>query len=333
MRGVAEGRPTGAGAGKILVTGASGQIGTELVAALRQRHGMKSVVSSDLHEPDTGWSESFIFTAVDVLDREALEATVETYRIGVIYHLAALLSATGEKDPVLCQRVNIGGLVNVLEVARAHGLRVFAPSSIAVFGPDCPTIANQDAALHPTTMYGVTKVTGELLASYYHDVYGVDVRGIRYPGLVSWRTEPGGGTTDYAVDIFRAALRHRSYTCFVSAETRLPMMYMDDAIRATLELMDAPAESLSGWRGGYNVAGPSFSAGELAQAIAARVDGFVCDFEPDVRQTYADSWPDSVDDSVARTEWGWSPRFDLRDMVDDMLANLSATEAPDATRP
>jgi len=309
--------------GRILVTGAAGQIGTELVEALRQSGGVESVVASDLRQPTNGIEGSFV--TLDVLDRSALEAVVESHEIAVIYHLAALLSATGEKNPALCERVNIGGLVNVLEVARSHNLRVFSPSSIAVFGPDCPNLAAQDQSLNPLTMYGVTKVTGELLASYYFEVHGVDVRGIRYPGLISWKAAPGGGTTDYAVDIFHAALGLGAYSCFVSAETCLPMMYMEDAIRATLELMDAPIASLSRWRGGYNVAGISFSAGELAEAISQRIEGFVCDFEPDVRQEYADSWPDDVEDSSARAEWGWQPRFDLDQIVDEMLANLRVT--------
>jgi nucleoside-diphosphate-sugar epimerase len=313
----------GQASGRILVTGASGQIGSELVAALRLSNGIDSVLASDIRE--TALLSEGPFVTLDVLDRAALEAVVESHEISVIYHLAAILSAAGEKNPALCQRVNIGGLVNVLEVARSHNLRVFSPSSIAVFGPDCPDLAEQDQPLNPLTMYGVTKVTGELLASYYFEVHGVDVRGVRYPGLISWKAAPGGGTTDYAVDIFHAALELGAYSCFVSADTCLPMMYMDDAIRATLELMDAPVESLSRWRGGYNVAGISFSAGELAAAIAQRIEEFVCDFEPDVRQEYADTWPDAVDDSMARAEWGWQPRFDLDRIVDEMLANLRVT--------
>ena len=312
---------------RILVTGALGQIGTELVLALRARHGRDSVVTSDLRAAPKG-VESGPHRILDVLDRDALDAIVREERIGTIHHLAAILSATGEMNPELCERINLGGLTNVLEVAREHSLRVFSPSSIAVFGPSCPAIAPQGAPLDPTTTYGETKVTGERLAREYWDMHGVDVRGLRYPGLVSWRCEPGGGTTDYAVDIFRAALKDGRYTCFVRSDTCLPMMYMDDAIRATLELMDAPGESLSKARGGYNVAGASFSAGELAEAIARRVPGFQCSFKPDIRQTYADSWPDGVDDTVAREEWGWTPGYDLDAMVDEMIRNLRAADAP-----
>jgi nucleoside-diphosphate-sugar epimerase len=251
-----------------------------------------------------------------------MENLVVDENIGTVYHLAALLSATGEKNPGLCQEVNIGGTVNVLELARVYHLRVFAPSSIAVFGPDCPPLAPQKTPLNPTTMYGITKVAGELMADYYHAVHGVDVRGIRYPGLISWKAPPGGGTTDYAVEIFHDAIETGTYSCFVSAETKLPMMYMEDAIRATLELMDAPADSLGTARSGYNLSGCSFSAGELASAIAARISGFDCTFEPDERQEYADSWPDEVDDSAARQDWAWEARFGLEDLVDEMLTNL-----------
>ena len=244
--------------------------------------------------------------------------------IAVVYHLAAILSATGERLPELAERINVGGMVTVLEAARKHGLRVYAPSSIAVFGPDAPDVAPQVTALNPTTVYGRTKVTGERLALNYWKQYGVDVRGIRYPGLISWKAPAGGGTTDYAVDIFHSALAAGHFDCFVRADTRLPMMYMDDAIRATLELMDAPADSLGDARVGYNIRGASFTAGELADAISARVLGFTCDFVPDVRQEYADSWPDDVDDSVAVAEWGWKAEFGLDAICDAMLRGMKS---------
>lgn len=308
----------------VLVTGALGQIGTELVATLRQLHGSNSVIATDLREIE-GHSviTSGIFAIADVLDKKRLEELIIKHSIDTIYHLAAILSATGEKNPELCERVNLGGLANVLELAREHNLRVFTPSSIAVFGPDCPPVAPQETPLNPTTMYGMTKVAGEVMAKYYWEIHSVDVRGLRYPGLISWRAPPGGGTTDYAVEIFHHAINSNSYTCFVEAKTKLPMMYMDDAIRATLELMDAPIDSLSSARAGYNIAGLSFTAEELSDAIAKRIPNFVCDYEPDIRQKYADSWPDSIDDSFARDDWGWSPKYNLEQLVEEMLKNLS----------
>jgi nucleoside-diphosphate-sugar epimerase len=219
--------------------------------------------------------------------------------------------------------VNIGGLVNVLELAREHGLRVFAPSSIAVFGPDCPNHAPQLTPLNPTTTYGETKVSGEVMARYYWEAHGVDVRGLRYPGLISWKSPAGGGTTDYAVEIFHHAVKTGKYSCFVGPDTRLPMMYIDDAIRATLELMDAPAESISDARGGYNISGCSFSVTELVSEICKVINQFECSYSPDVRQEYADSWPESVDDSEARNDWGWKADFGLEQLVNEMLTNLT----------
>jgi nucleoside-diphosphate-sugar epimerase len=267
--------------------------------------------------------ESGPFRLLSVLDGDGLDSVVREEGVGEIYHLAAILSATGEKKPELCQRVNVGGTITVLEAAKEHGLRVFSPSSIAVFGPDTPRTAPQLTLLNPTTNYGRTKVTGEVMALNYWKQYGVDARGIRYPGLISWKSPAGGGTTDYAVEIFHAALNEGHYDCFVGSDTRLPMMYIDDAIRATMELMDAPAESIGTSRGGYNVSGMSFTAGELADAISERVDGFTCDFKPDERQQYADSWPDDVDDSAAREDWDWKAEYDLGRMVDEMLDRLS----------
>jgi nucleoside-diphosphate-sugar epimerase len=260
-----------------------------------------------------------------VIDADAFDRVVVEEGIGTVYHLAAILSAAGEKKPELCERINVGGTVTVLEAARNHSLRVYAPSSIAVFGPDAPKHAPQECALNPTTMYGQTKVTGERLAMNYWKQYGVDVRGIRYPGLVSYKAPAGGGTTDYAVDIFHHALKNGHYDCFVRGDTRLPMMYMDDAIRATIALMDAPVEAIGTARGGYNLSGCSFTATELAEAVGARVPGFTCDFLPDVRQKYADSWPDSVDDEAAQSDWGWDAEYDLDAMCDAMIAGLQSS--------
>ncbi|RZP09354.1 MAG: NAD-dependent epimerase/dehydratase family protein [Candidatus Poseidoniales archaeon] len=309
---------------RILVTGALGQIGTDLVEALRVRHGADSVIASDVREvPGHPLLESGPFRLLSVLDGDEMDSVVREEEVGEIYHLAAILSAAGEKKPELCQRVNVGGTITVLEVAKEHDLRVFSPSSIAVFGPDTPKTAPQVTPLNPTTNYGRTKVTGEVMALNYWKQYGVDARGIRYPGLISWKSPTGGGTTDYAVEIFHAALNEGHYDCFVGSDTRLPMMYIDDAIRATMELMDAPAESIGTSRGGYNVSGMSFTAGELADAISERLDGFTCDFKPDERQQYADSWPGDIDDSVAREDWDWKAEYDLGRMVDEMLDRLS----------
>ena len=296
---------------RILVTGALGQIGTELVDALRIKHGDNAIIATDLREATN-------CRILDVMDIEALDSLVQTESIGEIYHLAALLSATGEKNPELCWKVNVEGLENVISVAKKYNCRLFAPSSIAVFGPDCPDLAPQVTPLNPSTVYGKTKVVGEQLAM----TSGVDMRGLRYPGLISYKAPAGGGTTDYAVEIFHAALEHGHYTCFVREDTKLPMMYMDDAIRATLEIMEVPREKLGEARGGYNIAGFSFTAGELVRSIQRHLPDFTCDFVPDVRQNYADSWPNDIEDEVAKTEWGWVPEFDLDTSVDAMFAGL-----------
>jgi nucleoside-diphosphate-sugar epimerase len=298
---------------RILVTGALGQIGTELVEALEKKHGQGSVIATDVREGDG-------CQILDVMDAESIHSLVSSEDITEIYHLAALLSATGERNPELCWKINVGGLENVISAAKANGCRVFAPSSIAVFGPDCPSIAPQVTPLNPTTVYGKTKVVSEQLAMSA----GVDMRGLRYPGLVSYKAPAGGGTTDYAVEVFHAALKEGHYTCFVREDTRLPMMYMDDAIRATLELMAAPVEGLGGARGGYNIAGCSFTVSQLVESIQRHLPDFTCAYEPDVRQKYADSWPNDIDDDVARAEWGWNPEFDLDGMVDAMFAGLRA---------
>ena len=308
----------------ILVTGAAGQIGSELTPALRERHGSDNVVATDLRAPAPG--SPLLrgpFDLLDVRDRTRLTEIVTKHRIDTIYHMAAILSATGEASPQLAWDVNINGLVNVLEVARATGVRrVFCPSSIAVFGPETPrNPAPQLTVLHPSTLYGLTKVTGELLGDYYVQRYDLDVRGLRYPGIISSETPPGGGTTDYAVDIFYQALRTARYSCFVRPDTVLPMMYMPDCIRATLALMDADLARLTR-HCDYNVAGLSFSAAEIAAEIAKNIPGFVCDYDPDFRQAIADSWPQSIDDAPARADWDWRPSFDLPSMTADMIRRL-----------
>ena len=310
---------------KVLVTGALGQIGTDLVQALRERHGSDSVIASDIRD-EAGHSsvEGGPFVTLDVLDTDGISRICQKDGVGTIYHLAALLSAVGERDPDLCRRINVGGTISVLEAAKECNLRVYSPSSIAVFGPDSPRHATQDSPLNPTTVYGETKVTGEALAQEYLERFNVDTRGIRYPGLISYKAPAGGGTTDYAVEIFHAALNEGHYQCFVRPDTRLPMLYMDDAINATLSLMDSNEEDLGGSRSGYNIPCLSFSAGELVDAISKRVEGFTCDFVPDVRQEYADSWPDSIDGSLAEEEWGWTPEYDLNSLVDEMLKGISS---------
>jgi nucleoside-diphosphate-sugar epimerase len=263
-----------------------------------------------------------------VLDRPRLDQLIREYRVDTIVHLAAILSATGEKNPQACWNVNVNGLLNVLEAAREHRLnRVLCPSSIAVFGPETPRkYTPQDTVLRPRTMYGVTKVTGELLCDYYYRRFGVDARGLRYPGIISAETLPGGGTTDYAVEIFYAAVENGRYTCFVREDTMLPMMYMPDCLNATVDLLEASREHMH-HHGDYNVAGMSFTAGQLAAEIARRVPGFEVVYAPDSRQAIADSWPASIDDSPARAEWGWKPRYDLPRMVEDMLAKLRERHA------
>jgi len=253
-----------------------------------------------------------------------MDAIIERYDIDTVYHMAAILSATGEEKPSLAWDVNIYGLVNALEIARERQLlRVFCPSSMAVFGPETPhDCAPQTTILQPTTMYGITKVVGELLGEYYIQRFGLDVRGVRYPGIISSETPPGGGTTDYAVNIFYQALQSKRYTCFVRPDTILPMMYMPDCIKATLDLMDADFDSLKG-HCNFNISSISFSAEQLAAEIKKHIPEFVCDYKPDFRQAIADSWPKTIDDAPAREEWGWSPQFDLASMTVDMLEKLA----------
>ena len=309
---------------RILVTGATGQIGSDLVEALRRRHGTDRVVELDLKRPPerNGRMADRRFEALDVRDRDGLERVIEAHEVGAVYHLASLLSASGERQPDRTWDVNMTGLKHVLDLAREHDLQVFWPSSIAVFGPNTPKENTpQQTVLDPDTMYGVTKRSGELLCRYYHRRYGVDVRSLRYPGLISYSTAPGGGTTDYAVEMYVAAAQNEPYTCYIRPETRLPMMYMPDAITAVLDLMAADAEALS-VRTSYNIAAFSFSAEELAAALQQQVPGFEVTYEPDGRQQIADSWPASIDDSAARSDWNWMPDFDLDAMTEDMLAHL-----------
>ena len=310
-------------ASRILVTGSAGQIGAELVPYLRQRFGNDRVVAAIHKAAGAALLRAGPVEVVDVSSADALAKLVKEYAVDTIYHLAALLSATGENNPQLAWQVNMDGLRNVLEVARTNGVpKVFWPSSIGVFGPDAPKkMAPQSAALNPTTMYGVTKVAGELLCNYYFLKYGLDVRCLRYPGLISSEAPPGGGTTDYAVEIFYEALKTGSYNCFLREDTVLPMMYMPDALRATVMLMEAPRTEVR-LHSGYNLSAISFSAGEIAGEIKSRIPGFKVTYKPDSRQRIADSWPQSIDDSVARRDWGWKHEYDLPKMTSDMLSKL-----------
>ncbi len=313
---------------RILITGATGQIGTELTRALRARYGSDQVIASSRQRPpDYDQHHWDPFELVDVTDPDAIGAAIESNRIDTIYHLAAVLSAVGEQDPQAAWNVNMNGLHYVLEAARASGVRqIFWPSSIAAFGPDTPRDNTpQDTIMHPTTMYGVTKVAGELLCDYYVHHYGLDVRGVRYPGVISSDTPPGGGTTDYAVEIFYEAIKHGQYTCFVREDTVLPMIYMPDTIEAALNLMDADLSRLQ-HHNGFNVTAMSFSAGQLAEEIKKHLPQFECRFEPDRRQAIADSWPRDLDDTQARQQWDWRPRYGLAEMTADMLEKLTARQ-------
>lgn len=309
---------------RILVTGALGQIGTELVGALRARYGTENVIASDVRVPPMEHlATAAPFEFVDVNNIDQVMEIVTRYKVDTIYHLAALLSAVAEAKPQVAWELNMGSVFKVLEVARKHGCAVFVPSSIGAFGVNTPKDGTpQDTLQRPSTMYGVTKVAGELLCDYYHLRFGVDTRGVRFPGLISYLAPPGGGTTDYAVDIFWQALRYRHYTCFLRPDTRLDMMYMPDALEAAIKVMEADPQRLR-HRNAFNVTGMNFTPEELAAAIRVHLPDFKIDYEIDpVRQSIADSWPNSLDDSAARAEWDWAPRFDLSTMVDDMLRNL-----------
>jgi nucleoside-diphosphate-sugar epimerase len=308
---------------RILVIGASGQIGVELTLALRKIYGGTNVVASDLREENDLLKGTGPYVSLDVMNKEMLHVQIIRQNITQVYLLAAILSATGEKNPPLAWNLNMQSLLNVLDIAKEEKLdKVYWPSSIAVFGPtspksDCP----QQTIIEPTTVYGISKYAGEFWCNYFHHRYGVDVRSLRYPGLISYKSSPGGGTTDYAVEIFHAALEKKRYTSFLHADTRLPMMYMPDAIRATIELMEAPASKI-GVRTSYNVAGMSFSPAEIAAEIYKHIPGFEMAYAPDYRQQIADSWPQSIDDSSARDHWGWKPEYNLSAMTADMFLNL-----------
>lgn len=308
---------------KILVIGASGQIGVELTLALRKIYGNNNVIASDLREENELLKGGGPYVSIDVMNKEMLHVLVIRQNITQIYLLAAILSATAEKNPNLAWHLNMQSLLNVLDIAREEKIaKVYWPSSIAVFGPtspkkDCP----QQTIIEPATVYGISKYAGEFWCNYYFMKYGVDVRSLRYPGLISYKSAPGGGTTDYAVEIFHEAIEEGHYNCFLAENTYLPMMYMPDAIRATVELMEAPKEKIT-IRTSYNLSGMSFSPGEIAAEIKKQIPGFTIEYNPDYRQTIANSWPQSIDDSVARQDWGWSEDFNLPVMTQDMMLNL-----------
>jgi nucleoside-diphosphate-sugar epimerase len=312
---------------KILIIGACGQVGSELTLALRASYGNDNVWASDVREESPVLKGTGPYLILSATDSEATRAFVEKEGITQVYLLAALMSATGEANPKLCWELNMDGLRQVLNLAvemkeKGKPFKIFWPSSIAVFGNTTPKKnTEQMTVIEPTTMYGITKYAGELLCQYYNRRYGVDVRSIRYPGLISWKTAPGGGTTDYAVDIYIQALKAGKYTCFLSENTPLPMMYMDDAIRATTELMQAPVEKMKTHMA-YNLSAMSFTPKEITEVIKKRIPNFEISYAPDHRQAIADSWPGSIDDSVARSEWGWKHEFDLEKMTDAMLNNL-----------
>ena len=309
---------------KILIIGACGQIGTELTKKLRTEFGTEEVIASDVRKSDPAFVASGPFEVVNALDYNQVEQIIEKHGVTDVYLMAALLSATAEKNPAFAWDLNMNSLFHVLNIAKAGKIKkIFWPSSIAVFGPTTPKKNTpQYTVMEPSTVYGISKQSGERWCEYYHNIYGVDVRSIRYPGLISWSTPPGGGTTDYAVDIYHKALENGEYTCFLSEETRLPMMYMDDAIRATVEIMKAPAENIK-IRSSYNLSAMDFTPAEIADAIKAELPGFTIGYEPDFRQKIANSWPQSIDDSSARADWGWKHDFDLHSMTKDMLAHLS----------
>ncbi len=305
---------------KILVIGANGQIGSVLTEALRDEFGSSNVIATDIRASN---EHNGPFELLNVMDANAIASAVDRHDITQIYHLAAILSAKGEQNPLQTWDINMGGLFNVFEAAKEKKVaKIFYPSSIAVFGADIPRqMTPQNAVLKPTTVYGMSKSAGELWSQYYFQKYGLDIRSLRYPGVIGWQSEPGGGTTDYAVDIYHYAVRGEDYTCFLSENTALPMIYMDDAIRATLELMDADPTNIK-VRTSYNLAGMSFSPVEIAAAIQKEMPSFKVSYAPDFRQKIAESWPESIDDTAARNDWGWQPKYDLESMTKDMLHQL-----------
>ena len=309
--------------GTILILGACGQIGTELTLALRDKYGTDQIVASDIRRSDLAELQDGPFETLDASDADALRAICEQYNVHTVYHLVAMLSATGEKFPMKAWDLNMQSLLHVLELAREGVIqKIFWPSSIAVFGPTTPKEHTpQQTIMEPSTVYGISKLAGERWCEYYFNKYGVDVRSIRYPGLISWKSQPGGGTTDYAVEIYYKALEEGRYTSFLSEHRALPMMYMDDAIRATIELTEAPAEQVK-VRNSYNLAGISFDPVTIAASIAGHIEGFEMDCVPDFRENIAASWPASIDDSAAQADWDWTPKYDLEAMTAAMLGNL-----------
>lgn len=305
---------------KILITGASGQIGSNLVEQLTQNNHI--VIASDLRKPSFSATDHNV--ELDVLDKENIQRIVNEFDVDVVYHLAAILSASGEKNPRRAWDVNMAGLLHILDVAKEHNCKVFWPSSIAVFGPSSSKhFTPQNTVLQPETVYGISKVAGELWCKYYFDHFGVDVRSLRFPGLISWKGQPGGGTTDYANEIFFEAVKANQYTCFLKDDTYLPMLYMDDAIDGMIAVMNAPKEQIS-VRTSYNISGMSFSPKEVMQEILKQYPDFTIQYEPDFRQQIAESWPASVDDQVARNDWNWQPKYDLAKMSAEMLAEIKA---------
>lgn len=307
----------------ILVIGAAGQIGTELVLELRKKHGDNNVVASDLLDNATEQLSAGPYEKIDVLDAPRIFEVVQQYKISEVYHLAALLSATAEMQPGLGWNLNMNGLSNVIELARdGHIQKIFWPSSIAVFGPNTPKeLTPQRTIMEPTTVYGITKVAGESWCEYYHNRYGVDIRSVRFPGIIGYKSKPGGGTTDYAVHIFHEAILSGKYECFLGADAELPMMYMSDAIKATMALMEAPAENVK-VRTSYNIAGSSFTPTVLAEAIRKHIPNFEITYKTDYRDAIAGTWPNSIDDSFAKNDWGWKPDYNMDKMVEDMLIHL-----------
>ena len=308
---------------KILIIGACGQIGTELTHKLRKIYGTENVIASDIRKLNNNVVNSGPFEVINALDFNQIEHLVEVHQIDEIYLMAALLSATAEKNPAFAWDLNMNSLFHVLNLAKAGKIKkIFWPSSIAVFGPTTPKENTpQYTVMEPSTVYGISKQAGERWCEYYHNIFGVDVRSIRYPGLISWSSPPGGGTTDYAVDIFHKALSDKTYECFLSSETKMPMMYMDDAIAATIQIMQAPVEEIK-IRSSYNLAAMSFTPTEIAAEIKKHIPEFTITYEPDFRQKIADSWPASIDDAEARKDWNWKHKFDLETMTTDMLEHL-----------
>jgi nucleoside-diphosphate-sugar epimerase len=302
-----------------LIVGANGQLGSVLTNALQAEYGENRVIASDIRMPKKEMGQ---FELLDTLDKEQLHRLIRKYQITEIYQLAAILSAKGEENPQLAWDINMNGLFNVLEMAREHRLKVFFPSSIAVFGSHSPRqLTPQETIIHPETIYGISKAAGENWCQYYHLKYGVDVRSLRFPGVIGYQSMPGGGTTDYAVEIFHSAVKEEKFNCFLKSDTRLPMIYMPDVIRATLELMQAPEDQVT-VRTSYNLASMSFTPAEIYATIRKHFPDFSIEYQPDFRQKIAESWSETIDDSKARADWGWQPEYDLESMTDDMIYHL-----------